>query len=171
MGGGGFAAMKDAVIDDCALARLVRGARGEGRLWLGMSQEVRSIRPYDGLRGIWDVVARTAYVQLRQSPLLLLGTVLGMAWLYLGPPAAVGAGIGLLVVYATSGSGLALLVSGVAGWGVMSTLYAPMLRWYGLSRWWGPALPVSGALYTLMTVDSALRSWRGRGGGWKGRTY
>ena len=168
---GGVAVIRDAVIDDCALARLVSGPRGEGRLWLGMSQEVRSIRPYDGLKGIWDMVARTAYVQLRQSPLLLLGTVLGMAWLYLGPPAAVGAGIGLLVVDATSESGLALLVSGAAGWGVMATVYVPMLRWYGLSRRWGIALPVSGLLYTLMTVDSALRSWRGRGGGWEGRTY
>ena len=63
--GGGFESMKDAIIDDCTLARLVRGPEGRGRLWLGMSQEVQSIRPYDGLRGIWDMVARTAYVQLQ----------------------------------------------------------------------------------------------------------
>ena len=75
--------MRDAVIDDCALARLVRGPKGEGRLWLGMSQEVRSTRPYDGLKGIWDMVTRTAYVQLRRSPVVLAGTVLGMVWLYL----------------------------------------------------------------------------------------
>ena len=96
--GGGFESMKDAIIDDCTLARLVRGPEDRGRLWLGMSQEVQSIRPYDGLRGIWDMVARTAYVQLRRSPVLLAGTILGMVWLYLGPPAAMSAGIGLAAV-------------------------------------------------------------------------
>ena len=168
---GGFAVMRDAVIDDCALARLVRGARGEGKLGLGLSQEVRSIRPYDGLKGIWDMVARTAYVQLRQSPLLLLGTVLGMVWLYLGPPAAVGAGIGLLAVGTGGVATWVMLGAGVAGWGLMAAVYVPMLRWYRLSNCWSALLPVSGLLYTLMTVDSAFRSWRGRGGGWKGRTY
>ena len=168
---GGFAVMRDAVIDDCALARLVRGPRGEGKLWLGLSQEVRSIRPYDGLKGIWDMVARTAYVQLRQSPLLLLGTVLGMVWLYLGPPAAVGAGIGLLAVGTGGVATWVMLGSGVAGWGLMAAVYVPMLRWYRLSKCWSALLPVSGLLYTLMTVDSAFRSWGGRGGGWKGRTY
>ena len=171
VGGGGFEAMRDAIIDDCALARLVRGPRGEGRLWLGLSQEVRSIRPYDGLRGIWDMVARTAYVQLRHSPLLLLGTVLGMVWLYLGPPAAVGAGIGLLAVGGGGTPAWVMLGSGVAGWGLMAGLYVPMLRWYGMWVCWSALLPVSGLLYTLMTVDSGWRSRRGRGGGWKGRTY
>lgn len=168
---GGFAAMKDAIIDDCAMARLVRGSRGGGKLWLGLSQDVRSIRPYDGLKGIWDMVARTAYVQLRHSPVMLAGTMLGMVWLYLGPVIALGFGIGLTVTGAVSGAALALLVSGGGGWGVMALLYTPMLRWYGLNRWWAPLLPAAGALYTLMTVDSGWRHRRGRGGVWKGRTY
>ena len=168
---GGFAAIRDAVIDDCALARLVRGPRGDGRLWLGMSQEVRSIRPYDGLKGIWDMVARTAYVQLRRSSVVLTGTVLGMIWLYLVPPAAVGAGIGLLALGGGGVSILVTLASGAAGWGLMTTIYVPMLKWYGLSKCWAMLLPMSGLVYTLMTVDSGWRSRKGRGGGWKGRTY
>ena len=169
--GGGFESMRNAIIDDCALARLVRGPEGRGRLWLGMSQEVQSIRPYDGLIGIWDMVARTAYVQLRRSPVLLAGTILGMAWLYLGPPAAMGAGIGLAAVGVWDTPTWVLLVSGMGGWGLMSAIYTPMLKWYRLNRWWGPLLPIAGLLYTLMTVDSGRRSWMRRGGGWKGRTY
>ena len=134
--GGGFESMRNAIIDDCTLARLVRGPEGRGRLWLGMSQEVQSIRPYDGLRGIWDMVARTAYVQLRHSPVLLAGTILGMVWLYLGPPAAMGAGIGLAVVGVWDTPTWVLLVSGVGGWGLLSAIYTPMLKWYGLNRWW-----------------------------------
>ena len=169
--GGGLESMRDAIIDDCALARLVRGPEGRGRLWLGISQEVQSIRPYDGFRGIWDMVARTAYVQLRRSPVLLAGTILGMAWLYLGPPAAMGAGIGLAAVGVWDTPTWVLLVSGAGGWGLMSAIYTPMLKWYRLKRWWGPLLPIAGLLYTLMTVDSGRRSWMRRGGGWKGRTY
>ncbi len=169
--GGGFESMRDAIIDDCTLARLVRGPEGRGRLWLGMSQEVQSIRPYDGLIGIWDMVARTAYVQLRRSPVLLAGTILGMAWLYLGPPAAMSAGIGLAAVGVWDAPTCVLLVSGAGGWGLMSAIYTPMLKWYGLNRWWGPLLPIAGLLYTLMTVESGWRSWMRRGGGWKGRTY
>ena len=169
--GGGFESMRDAIIDDCTLARLVRGPEGRGRLWLGMSQEVQSVRPYDGLRGIWDMVARTAYLQLRRSPILLAGTILGMAWLYLGPPAAMGAGIGLAAVGVWDTPTWVLLVSGAGGWGLMSAIYTPMLKWYRLNCWWGPLLPIAGLLYTLMTVDSGRRSWMRRGGGWKGRTY
>ncbi len=168
---GGFAAMSDAVIDDCELARQVRGPRGEGKIWLGLSQEVRSIRPYDGLRGIWDMVARTAYVQLRRSPVALAGTVLGMVWLYLVAPASVGAGIGLSVVGVGSVGPWVMMGVGVAGWGLMAAVYVPTLRWYGLGKCWALLLPVSGVLYTLMTVDSGWRSRRGRGGRWKGRTY
>ena len=169
--GGGFESMRDAIIDDCTLARLVRGPEGRGRLWLGMSQEVQSIRPYDGLRGIWDMVARTAYVQLRRSPVLLAGTILGMAWLYLGPLAAMSAGIGLAAVGVWDTPTWVMLVSGAGGWGLMSAIYTPMLKWYRLNRWWGPLLPIAGLLYTLMTVDSGRRYWMSRGGGWKGRTY
>ena len=169
--GGGLESMRDAIIDDCTLARLVRGPEGRGRLWLGMSQEVQSVRPYDGLKGIWDMVARTAYVQLSRSPVLLAGTILGMAWLYLGPPAAMGAGIGLAAVGEWDTPTCVLLLSGAGGWGLMSAIYTPMLKWYGLNRWWGPLLPISGLLYTLMTVDSGRRYWMKRGGGWKGRTY
>ena len=169
--GGGFESMRDAIIDDCALARLVRGPEGRGRLWLGISQDVQSVRPYDGFRGIWDMVARTAYVQLRRSPVLLAGTILGMAWLYLGPPAAMGAGIGLAAAAVWDTPTWVLLVSGAGGWGLMSAIYTPMLKWYRLNRWWGALLPIAGLLYTLMTVDSGRRSWMRRGGGWKGRTY
>lgn len=168
---GGLAVMKNAVIDDCALARLVRGRWGEGKLWLGLSQDVRSIRPYDGLRGIWDMVARTAYVQLRRSPVMLAVTVLGMVWLYLFFPAMLGAGIGLLAIGSGGAAAWVMLGSGTVGWGLMAGLYVPTLRWYGMCGCWSALLPVSALLYTLMTVDSGLRSWRGRGGGWKGRTY
>jgi hypothetical protein len=109
------------------------------------------------------MVARTAYTQLRYSPVLLAGTVAGMALLYVVPVAAVTLGV------ARRQRGLAL--AGLAAWGIMSAAYAPTVRLYRLPLWRALTLPAAGVLYTLMTIDSARRHARGSGGAWKGRTF
>jgi hopene-associated glycosyltransferase HpnB len=82
---GGISAIKNEVIDDCALARTLKP---HGPIWLGLTRRSASLRRYDTLSEIWAMVARTAFVQLGFSYLLLIGTVLGMAVIYLAPPAA-----------------------------------------------------------------------------------
>ena len=158
---GGLDAISSALIDDCALARLVkdRGRAGGGRLWLGHSPDHRSLRRYGGLPGVWRMVTRSAYEQLRHSPALLALTVLGMAWIYLGPPGAF-----LLGLWRGSWWGM---VAGAAAWAIMSTTYAPMLKWYKLPLLWAPTLPLAATLYTAMTIDSALRHWRRRPVPWR----
>ncbi len=156
------------VIDDCALARMVKGRPG-ARIWLGLSREARSIRAYGGLPGVWRLVARTAFTQLGYSPWLLLGTVLGMLLVYCVPPAAAGGGLAALAA-GPSWAGAWLAGTGLGAWLLMSGSYVPMVRWHGVGAGWSLLLPMAAALYTLMTVDSALRQRRGAGGGWKGRT-
>lgn len=53
----------------------------------------------------------------------------------------------------------------------MAGTYAPMLRYYRQRVTAAPLLPFTALLYLLMTVDSAVQHWRGRGAAWKGRTY
>ncbi|WP_130335607.1 glycosyltransferase [Streptomyces sp. BK022] len=154
-------AVRHAVIDDVALARAVR-ARG-GHLWLGLADRVDSVRPYPGLGELWRMVSRSAYAQLRHSPALLLGTVAGLALVYLVPPAAVVAGAAL-------GDAPASALGAVA-WAVMAATYVPMLRYYRQPLWLAPLLPFTAFLYLLMTLDSAFQHYRGRGAAWKGRTY
>ncbi|MGO9081853.1 MAG: glycosyltransferase, partial [Streptosporangiaceae bacterium] len=161
---GGLAQIRAARIDDVALGALLKGAGG--RCWLGLSTQVRSLRPYPRLADVWDMVARSAYTQLRYSPAALAGTVLGLAWLYLLPPAAALAG---LAVVLTGGSGW-LLAAGLAGWALMSVTFMPMLALYRLPALRAPTLPLIAGLYAAMTVDSARRHRAGRGGEWKGRT-
>ncbi|MGW3316479.1 glycosyltransferase [Streptomyces fungicidicus] len=153
--------IRHAVIDDVALARAVK--RSGGRVWLGLADRVDSVRPYPRLGDLWSMVARSAYAQLRHSPVLLAGTVAGLALVYLVPPVAAVAG-------AVTGNAAAA-VCGAAAWLVMSGTYAPMLRHYGQPLWLAPLLPFTASLYLLMTVDSAVRHHRGRGAAWKGRTY
>ncbi|MER5784077.1 glycosyltransferase [Streptomyces mobaraensis] len=154
-------AIRHAVIDDVTLARAVK--RTGGRIWLGLAERVDSIRPYPRLGQLWRMVSRSAYAQLLYQPLLLLATVAGLAVVYLAPPAAVAAG--------AAGGNVPALAAGAAAWAVMTGTYLPMLRYYRQPWWLAPLLPFTAALYLLMTVDSAVQHYRGRGAAWKGRTY
>jgi hopene-associated glycosyltransferase HpnB len=153
--------IRHAVIDDVALARAVKGSGGH--IWLGLAERVDSVRPYPRLHDLWRMVSRSAYAQLRHNPLLLLGTVAGLLLVYLVPPVA-------LIVGLVTGGTAATVVGGLA-WLVMTGTYVPMLRYYRQPLWLAPLLPFTAFLYLLMTVDSAVQHYRGRGAAWKGRTY
>jgi hopene-associated glycosyltransferase HpnB len=150
---GGFEAIRGELIDDCALARVVKPS---GAIWLGLAEDTHSLRVYSGWREVEAMIARTAFTQLRHSPLLLAATLVAMALTFLAPPA-------LLL----SGGWPALC--GAASWGMMAAAYAPTLRFYRCSLLWAPLLPLIGLFYMAATVLSALLHWRGRSGLWKGR--
>ena len=151
---GGIDAIRNALIDDCSLAKLLKA---QGPIWLGLTERVFSTRPYPDVAAIRQMVSRSAYAQLRYSPLLLAGTVVGMALTYLAPP--------LLTLFA---SGPARWL-GLLAWGLMAVAFVPTLRLYRRSLVWGWALPAIALCYMLFTLDSALQFARGKGGMWKGR--
>ena len=164
---GGLARIADARIDDVALGTLLK--RSGGRIWLGTTESVRSLRPYPRLADLWNMIARSAYTQLRYSPWLLIGAVLGLVVTYAVPP---GLGLAALLVAVLgnhSGLGWAVAAPCLAAWALMSWCYLPVLRLYRLRIWRAPLLPAVMAIYAAMTVDSARRHRQGRGGSWKGR--
>ena len=158
---GGIAAIKDALIDDCTLAKAVK-SKGKN-IWLGLSETTISLRGYNDLKTIWDTIARTAYTQLNYSPILLLGTVIGMALVYLFTPTT-------LIWGLISHRWLVVAIS-TATWGLMILAYLPTIKLYQISWLWAVLLPAIAFLYTLMTIDSGIEYYRGQGGEWKGRTY
>jgi hopene-associated glycosyltransferase HpnB len=153
---GGISAIRQEIIDDCALARAVK--RSGGKVWLGLTAETRSLRAYHTFGEIERMVARTAFNQLRHSAWLLLGTVLGMLLIFVLPLALLASRSRLLVMI---GGATYLLISAV---------YLPKVRFYQLSPLWALTLPFSATFYLVATVHSALEYWSGRGGEWKGRT-
>jgi hopene-associated glycosyltransferase HpnB len=158
---GGFAAIRGALIDDCALAAALKRARPP--IWLGLSRSVRSLRVYGELREFWSMVSRSAFTQLRYSTLLLLLATVLMAASLLAPVAGV-------VLGAVAGD--APLASWSAGaWLAMSAAYAPIVRFYRLPLPWAATLPAAAALFLAMTWTSAVGHWRGTSARWKGRTY
>ncbi|HBK55881.1 MAG TPA: glycosyl transferase [Xanthomonadales bacterium] len=156
---GGYRAIRHAVIDDCALAAAIK--RAGHRTWIGLSRDVISRRACTTIAEVRDLVARTAYIQLRRSPMLLVACTLAMAWLFLLPPL-------LPLIDPTAPLHLTVAIGvGVA----MVFGYGPLLNFYRLSPLWALALPVTAGLYLWMTWVSAWRHWRGHGAQWKGRRY
>ena len=151
---GGIAAIRGALIDDCALGALIKR---QGPIWLGLTHRSRSIRPYRSAGEIGAMVARSAYAQLRYSPLLLAATVTSLVLMF-GVPAWL----------ALFGQGAARLM-GAAAFLLMAAMYQPVLRFYRRSPLWGLVQPLVGAFYTGCVLWSAWQHWRGRGGMWKGR--
>jgi hopene-associated glycosyltransferase HpnB len=164
---GGLERMRGALIDDVALGALLK--KGGNRIWLGLTTDIRSARPYPSLASLWHMIARSAYVQLRYNPALLAGTLIGLLLLYAVPPAGV---LAALIAVAAGATGTAVVVSGIAGllgWALMTASYRPMLRFYRLSPLRAPALPLIALLYAAMTADSARRHYSGRAVSWRGR--
>ena len=151
---GGIAAIRSSLIDDCALGALLKR---QGLIWLGLTHRSRSIRPYIRTDEVGAMIARSAYAQLRYSPLFFAGTVIGLTLMFAAP-------VALLLL----GHGTAQLLGGAA-LALMALIYQPILRFYRLSPLWGLAQPLVGMFYTLCVVRSGWQHWRGQGGMWKGR--
>jgi hopene-associated glycosyltransferase HpnB len=154
---GGFAPIRGAVIDDCALAARVK-SRGF-KIWLGLTHSVRSIRRYRSLEEIWDMVARSAFFELRHSVARLLLCTLALLLVYVFP-----------VALAASANAVARALS-LAALAIMFLTYVPILRFYRRSWAWAACLPVIAAFFLAMTWTSAVRYWRGEQTRWKGRVY
>jgi hopene-associated glycosyltransferase HpnB len=153
---GGIESIRDALIDDCALAKRVNAAGG--RVWLGVSDlEIRSVREYGSAKDIRAMIARSAFAQLNHSILLLIGTVLGMFVTYLAP---------MVLVFSGDPAAVGL---GLVGWIASAALFLPTVRMYRAPVWTIFSLPFIAAFYLVATIESAMNYWSGRGGSWKGR--
>jgi hopene-associated glycosyltransferase HpnB len=151
---GGIKAIRYNIIDDCALGRVMKA---QGPIWLGLTDRAVSLRPYEHITDIRHMITRSAFAQLNYSPLILLGTLLGLFIVYIAP-----------VMTALFAWGISQLAGWLA-WIIMAVMFQPMLRFYRLSPLWGLALPLIGAFYAAFTLESAVQYWSGKGGMWKGR--
>ncbi|MHB8502451.1 MAG: glycosyltransferase [Candidatus Acidiferrales bacterium] len=152
---GGFASIRGEVIDDCALAKATK--RSGGRVWMGLTRKSQSLRVYGAWGELRDLIARTAFTQLRYSALLLLGTLLALGLTYVAP-------VILLLAHDETAK-----ILGAAAWLLMALSFVPTVRFYRLSPLRAPLLPLTAMFYAYATLLSALQYWRGKGGLWKGR--
>ena len=153
----GVSRIHNHLIDDCALAREIKASGGT--IWLGHAELAASKRVYSEISDVWNMIARTAYEQLRYSPSMLLGCVMAMGIIYCAPP---------LLALCTQGTPRVL---GLLSWLMMTGAFQPTLRRYRRSPLWGFALPLIGLFYLCATITSAVRFHSGSGGGWKDRVY
>lgn len=152
---GGIDAIRSEIIDDCALARVVK--RSGGNVYLGAASSTHSIRRYGSFAEIGRMIARTAFNQLHHSVLLLAATLIGLVLTYVAPVALLFSGHTLPIILGATATAL------------MIGSYLPMVRFYGLSPLWAGSIPLAAIFYMGATLKSALNYWSGRGGQWKGR--
>lgn len=170
---GGVASIREAVIDDVSLAKRVAAAGG--RPWLGLDPGIVSVRPYRGLKELWRMVSRSAFVQLRNRWDLLLAVLAGLAVFVVAPPflaAAAGWKLWAGASDVTSAASVArALAAALGAWVVEAAALRPAVRHHQVSGLWAWTLPFASILYGLMTASSAWNHLRGRGVRWKGRAY
>jgi hopene-associated glycosyltransferase HpnB len=171
---GGFACIRDRIIDDVSLARQIKAQGVPLQLALSCT-EVESLRVYDSIAALWIMVRRTAFTELRYSWVRLTGAVLGLLLMFLVPPLWLMVGLVWGVMAASGGIAAALLtaavfvLTGLSAWMLMARVYQPAVRFFGLFARWVWTLPLAGLLYGAMTVDSALRYATGMRMGWRDR--
>ncbi|MDH5564270.1 MAG: glycosyltransferase [Nitrospirota bacterium] len=156
---GGIAAIRGEVIDDCALGLKIKRV---GKIWVGLTDSEHSIRNYVGLADIWKMVARTAYTQLRYSPLILVGTIIGLAIVSLLPPLVT---LSLPLNGSSLAGGLA-----VFAWFIMMYTFQPTLRIYALAPTYvacsGLALSGHDGRLSLATLVEGLGTMGRTDGNW-----
>jgi hopene-associated glycosyltransferase HpnB len=152
---GGIESIRHQVIDDCTLARIVKGSGG--KLYLGVSNLMASIRRHESLTHIGRLISRTAFSQLHHSVLMLLGTLFALAITYVLPF--------VMTFFAPP----VPMVLGMVAWAGMTICYFPTIRFYDLKPHWSLALPLVALFYMGATVWSAIEFWSNKGGEWKGR--
>ncbi|MEO0833765.1 MAG: glycosyltransferase [Pseudomonadota bacterium] len=163
---GGVAAIRNALIDDCALAERLKNHVPRAPIFLALARdEITSLRDNHSLASIWQMVSRTAYTQLQHNPTLLLLTLIGMALVYLLPA--------MVIITAIAGWPVPapVILFALISFALMSISFLPVLQLYKKPWALTLTLPMAAVFYTLMTLHSAIQHWRGRGGAWKGRTY
>ena len=158
---GGISAIKDRLIDDCALAARIKSTGAA--IWVGLATESHSLRRYDRLAEFWWMVVRSAFVQLRYSNLLLMVSILGMVITFICAPL-------IILGFPMHNSGAAVLLAAIS-WTMMCFGYIPTVQYHMLGKSRCLTLPAASALYMIMTLHSAVRHWRGLGQNWKNRAY
>ncbi|WP_346771185.1 glycosyltransferase [Commensalibacter oyaizuii] len=154
---GGISALKTALIDDVTLASLVK--KSGGKIYLGHSRLARSLRTYERITDVWDMITRTAYVQLRYSLFWLLLTICLMSMMWFFP-----------FIHIFTINGIARKIA-MATYFISILSFIPTLSRFGISFLWIFALPAIALFYLTATIGSALNYYRGKGMMWKGRAY
>ena len=152
--------IKDKVIDDCNLARLIKK---RGKIWIGLTNCVKSEREYKKLSEIWQMVSRTAFEQLNNSITILLLSIFGLIVLYLLFP--------FVIILSLFNFEILNFVLALIGYSIISVIYLPTIKFYNLSKFNALVLPFSALIYISITLNSAINYFLGFGNVWKERKY
>jgi chlorobactene glucosyltransferase len=162
---GGHAAVRGIIVEDVALARLIK--RAGGRVVLHDGREVISARMYTGWHSLWEGVAKNLVDMLGGPVPTVVTAVLAtaLAWAAWLIPAAAAIGC----VDGSSSSCLALAPA-LAASAAATGLHVAGAHYFGIPLWYGLLFPAGYTAGAVMAIDSLRLRLRGQVT-WKGRTY
>jgi chlorobactene glucosyltransferase len=163
---GGHAAVRSAICEDLALARLMK--QQGWRVVLRSGDRLLSARMYTGWATVWPGLAKNLVETLGgpASALTIALIALPLAWAALIIPA-----VGAVACLNDAGSTACVaLVIALAGSAAMLALHVAGAAHFRIPLWYGLLFPLGYSAGALMVLDSVRRRFYGRVS-WKGRTY
>jgi chlorobactene glucosyltransferase len=163
---GGHAAVRDKIVEDYTLARLLK--REGGRLRFVTAQDALGVRMYAGLAEIWRGWRKNFYTVSEKHMLMKALTRIILMFTFLVLPFAV-------LVY-----GIILAPTDLLNSYLIAGAFMSFLLWLGIiildrsinvRSTYALLFPVAILVYIAIGVDSTLRGSLGYGFSWKGRTY
>ncbi len=168
---GGYEAIKDRIVEDKALAQLVKS--NGYRLILADGKQVASTRMYTSFPGMWEGWTKNIYLGLRDEPaLLLLGafgaSLLVIAALFL----PIWPMLGLFwVAHGGGWHAISIIAEALIAWAYLLILRANIAHRMRISRFYALTTPLGAAVFAGMMITSAWKVLSGQGVTWRGRKY
>ena len=144
-----YESIKYKVIDDCNIAKIIKN---RGKIWLGLTNLVKSKRTYQSLNEIWKMVSRTAFEQLNFSIIILIVCCLGMFLIYLTPYIFLA-----ISIFALEKE---LMIVSLTTIFLITLVFSPVMKFYKVSRKYLICIPFFSSLYIIMTCSSAMTARR-----------
>ena len=168
---GGHDRIKDQIVDDKALAEIVKW--GGRRLILADGRRVARTRMYTSFPEMWEGWTKNIYLGLRDrlaslflgafgALLLVAAALLLPLWPLLG------------FYWFLRGAGwmaVAVILESLFLWGVVLCARAAVAYDMGISRAYALTTPLGSGIFAAMMLTSAWKVLSGRGVTWRGRTY
>ncbi len=168
---GGHAAVRDRIVEDKAIAELVKWSGH--RLVVADGMQAARTRMYTSLPAMWEGWTKNIYLGLSDRPSLMLLGVVGAALLVIGSVVLPLWPLAGLVWFLRGGGSPALIVvlESLLLWGALLAARAGVAQAMGLPPRWALATPLGAGVFAAMMFTSAWKVLSGSGVSWKGRRY
>jgi len=165
---GGHDAVKHQIIEDMNLAKLLK--QNDFKIHTRFTQDLITTRMYEGFADMWEGLTKNAYAGMEYRPeRFWVGLLVGLLFNVM-PPFYLLWSIWWIAHSVNAYSIIALIAGAIMNL-CMIAIHARTVRFMRLPLWHSLLMPVSAAMYLLISISSAFQHYYRGGNAWKGRRY